>query len=71
MGTSSKAQFTLTIWTVSVYIAEANVLLGILFILLFETSLIWQKLVFFLWWIELTLRTKADFLSSQKPLAAS
>ena len=33
MGTSSKAQFTLTIRTVSVYIAKANVLMGILFIL--------------------------------------
>ena len=32
MGTSSKAQFKLT---VSVYIAKANVLMGILFILLF------------------------------------
>ena len=40
MGTSSKAQFTLT---VSVYIANVNVLMGILFILLyygFETSVI-------------------------------
>ena len=47
MGTSSKAQFTLTVRTVSVYIAEANVLMGILFILLylgFETSVIRQKL---------------------------
>ena len=35
MGTSSKAQFTLTVRTVSVYIAKANVLMGILFILLF------------------------------------
>ena len=34
MGTSSKAQFTLTVRTVSVYIAKANVLMGILFILL-------------------------------------
>ena len=43
MGKSSKAQFTLTVRTVSVYIAKANVLMGILFILLywgFETSLI-------------------------------
>ena len=43
MGTSSEAQFTLTVKTVSVYIAKANVLMGILFILLywgFETSLI-------------------------------
>ena len=43
MGTSSKAQFTLTVRTVSVYIAKGNVLMGILFILLywgFETSLI-------------------------------
>ena len=49
MGTSSKAQFTLTVRTVSAYIAKANVLMGILFILLyqgFEKSLIWQKLVF-------------------------
>ena len=35
MGTSSKAQFTLTVRTVSVYIAKANVLIGILFILLY------------------------------------
>ena len=35
MGTSSKAQFTLTVRTVSVYIAKANVLMGILFILLY------------------------------------
>ena len=35
MGTNSKAQFTLTVGTVSVYIAKANVLMGILFILLF------------------------------------
>ena len=35
MGTSSKAQFKLTVKTVSVYIAKANVLIGILFILLF------------------------------------
>ena len=34
MGTSSKAQFTLTVRTVSVYIAKANVLMGILFTLL-------------------------------------
>ena len=43
MGTSSKAQFTLTVRTVSVYIAKSNVLMGILFTLLylgFETSLI-------------------------------
>ena len=48
MGTSSKAQFTLTVGTVGVYIAKAIVLMGILFILLyegFETSLIWQKLI--------------------------
>ena len=32
MGTSSKAQFTLTVRTASVYIAKANVLMGILFI---------------------------------------
>ena len=32
MGTSSKAQFTLTVRTVSVYIAKVNVLMGILFI---------------------------------------
>ena len=35
MGTSSKAQFTLTVRTVIVYIAKANVLMGILFILLY------------------------------------
>ena len=29
MGTSSKAQFTLTVRTVSAYIAKANVLMGI------------------------------------------
>ena len=43
MGRSSKAQFTLTVRTVSGYIAKANVLMGTLFILLywgFETSLI-------------------------------
>ena len=43
MGTKSKAQFTLTARTVSVYVAKANVLMGILFILLyywFETSVI-------------------------------
>ena len=34
MGTSSKPQFTLTVRTVSAYIAKANVLMGILFILL-------------------------------------
>ena len=34
MGRSSKAQFTLTVRTVSVYIAKVNVLMGILFILL-------------------------------------
>ena len=33
MGTSSKAQFTLTVRTVSAYIAKANVLMAILFIL--------------------------------------
>ena len=33
MGTNSKAQFTLTVRTVSAYIAKANVLMGILFIL--------------------------------------
>ena len=33
MGISSKAKFTLTVRTVSVYIAKANVLMGILFIL--------------------------------------
>ena len=32
MGTSSKAQITLTVRMVSVYIAKANVLTGILFI---------------------------------------
>ena len=35
MGTSSKAQFTLTVRTVSFYIAKANVLMGVLFILLY------------------------------------
>ena len=43
MGTNSKAQFTLTVRMGSVYIAKTNVLIGILFILLyyrFETSLI-------------------------------
>ena len=35
MGTSSKAQFTLTVRTISVYIAKANVLMGILLILLY------------------------------------
>ena len=35
MGTSSKAQFTSTVKTVSVYITKANVLKGILFILLY------------------------------------
>ena len=35
MGTSSKAQFTLTVRMVSVYIVKANVLIGILFILLY------------------------------------
>ena len=34
-GTSSKAQFTLTVRTVSVYITKGNVLMGILFILLY------------------------------------
>ena len=35
MGTNSKAQFTLTVRMVSVYIEKANVLMGILFILLY------------------------------------
>ena len=35
MGTSSEAQFKLTVRTVGVYIAKTNVLMGILFILLF------------------------------------
>ena len=35
MGTSSKAQFTLKVRTVSAYITKANVLMGILFILLY------------------------------------
>ena len=35
MGTSRKAQFMLIVRTVSVYIARANVLMGILFILLY------------------------------------
>ena len=38
MGRSSKAQFTLTVRMVSVYIAKANVLMGILFILLYYVS---------------------------------
>ena len=43
MGASSKAGFMLTVRTVTFYIAKANVLMDILFILLyqgFETSLI-------------------------------
>ena len=35
MGTSSKVQLTLTVRMVSVYIAKANVLMGILFILMY------------------------------------
>ena len=35
MGTSRKAQFTLTVRTASGYIAKANILMGILFILLY------------------------------------
>ena len=35
MGTTSKAQFTLTVRTVSVHIANENALMGILFILLY------------------------------------
>ena len=35
MDTSSKVQFMFTVRTVSVYIAKANVLMGILFILLY------------------------------------
>ena len=35
MGRSSKAQFMLTVRTVSVYIGKENVLMGILFILLY------------------------------------
>ena len=35
MGSSSKAQFTLTVRTVSAYIAKANALMGVLFILLY------------------------------------
>ena len=35
MGTTSEAQFTLRVRTVSVYIAKANVLMDILFILLY------------------------------------
>ena len=49
MGTSRKAQYMLTVRTVSVYIAKANVFMGILFILLYqgsETSVIRQKLIF-------------------------
>ena len=61
MGTSRKAKFTLTVRTVSFYVAKANVLMGILFILLyqgFETSLNLTESDFFLLWIKLTLRTK-------------
>ena len=36
MGTRSKAQFTLTVRTVGVYIAKAIVLMGILFVLLYQ-----------------------------------
>ena len=36
MGTSSKAQFMLTVRTVGVYIVKVNVLMGILFILLYH-----------------------------------
>ena len=35
MGKNSEAQFTLTVRTVSAYIAKANILMGILFILLY------------------------------------
>ena len=35
MGTSSKAELTLTVRTVGAYIAKANILMGILFILLY------------------------------------
>ena len=35
MGTSSKAQFKLTVRTISVHIGKGNVLMSILFILLF------------------------------------
>ena len=35
IGTSSEAQFTLTVRTASAYVAKANVLMGILFILLY------------------------------------
>ena len=35
LGKSKKAQFTLTVRMVSVYIAKANILMGILFILLY------------------------------------
>ena len=35
MGTSNKAQFTLTVRTGGAYIAKANVLMGISFILLY------------------------------------
>ena len=57
IGTSSKAQFTLTVRTATVYIAKANALVGILFILLYqgcETSVIRQKLIF-------SLVDRADF----------
>ena len=51
MGTSSKAQFTLTVRTASVYIAKANILMGILFTLLY-------------WGFETSLMTEIDFFPS-------
>ena len=44
MGTSSQAQFTLTVRTVGAYIAKANRFDGHFFVLYqgFETSLIWH-----------------------------
>ena len=61
MGTNSKAQFALTVRTVSVYIAKENVLFGhfVYFIVLGVWNIInLTEADFFLWWIELTLRTK-------------
>ena len=62
MGISSKAQFTLTVRTVSVSIAKAKVLMGILyFIVLGVRNIInLTETDIFLWWIELTLRTKVS-----------
>ena len=64
MGTSSKAQFKLTVRMVSVYIAKANVLMGILFILLTVLGICniinLTESDIFLWWIELSLRIKVS-----------